>query len=153
MNAFRMSEVILSMRIHLSISLNFNNFSLGCWEWFVHMCSPCLEMLQPRCKQPLKTVLVETAKYRSQRVLYVRFEAAASELKLLMEATESRAKSKKYGQVLTDFHTLYCEQRLSLVLFEGQIFQKICVIVLRRRAFDMFVSLVKRGCKIRYFQP
>ncbi|CAM6126721.1 unnamed protein product [Calypogeia fissa] len=86
-------------------------------------------------------------------VLYVRFEAAATELKLLMEAIESRAKSKEYGQVLTDCHTLYCEQRLSLVLFEGHFFQKICVIVLRRRAFDMFVSLVKRGCKFRYFQP
>ncbi|CAM6095951.1 unnamed protein product [Calypogeia fissa] len=80
-------------------------------------------------------------------VLYVRFEAAASELKLLMEAIESRAKSKEYGQVLTDCRTLYCEQRLSLVLFNSskEFFSRksVSIIVLHRRAFDMFVSLVK----------
>lgn len=49
--------------------------------------------------------------------------ALFSQLKLLMEAIESRAKGKEYGQVLTDCHTLYCEQRLSLVFLRAQLYR------------------------------
>ncbi|CAM6127701.1 unnamed protein product [Calypogeia fissa] len=73
-------------------------------------------------------------------VLYVRFEAAASELKLLMEAIESRAKSKEYGQVLTDCHTLYCEQRLSLV--QGVVAQRISDYAKK----EQLSSLTRSGC-------
>ncbi|XP_050147579.1 uncharacterized protein LOC126622959 [Malus sylvestris] len=48
-------------------------------------------------------------------VIYVRFKAAASELKPVLEEIESRASRKEYTQILTECHKLYCEQRLSLV--------------------------------------
>ncbi|MCI05129.1 conserved oligomeric Golgi complex subunit 3-like, partial [Trifolium medium] len=47
-------------------------------------------------------------------VIYVRFKAAASELKPLLEEIESRSSRKEYGQILIECHRLYCEQRLSL---------------------------------------
>lgn len=49
-------------------------------------------------------------------LLYVRFKAAAGELKALMEEMEARAGRREYAQLLQDCHTLYCEQRLSLVM-------------------------------------
>ncbi|KAE9601563.1 putative oligomeric Golgi complex, subunit 3, cullin repeat-like-containing [Lupinus albus] len=48
-------------------------------------------------------------------VIYVRFKAAASELKPLLEEIESRSSRKEYGQILVECHRLYCEQRLSLI--------------------------------------
>lgn len=48
-------------------------------------------------------------------VLYVRFKAAANEMKPVMEEIESRSSRKEYSQILADCHRLYCEQRLSLV--------------------------------------
>ncbi|XP_054806000.1 conserved oligomeric Golgi complex subunit 3 [Prosopis cineraria] len=48
-------------------------------------------------------------------VIYVRFKAAASELKPVLEEIESRSSRKEYGQILSECHRLYCEQRLSLI--------------------------------------
>ncbi|KAI9123351.1 hypothetical protein K1719_006240 [Acacia pycnantha] len=48
-------------------------------------------------------------------VIYVRFKAAASELKPVLEEIESRSSRKEYGQILAECHRLYCEQRLSLI--------------------------------------
>ncbi|KAK2970720.1 hypothetical protein RJ640_015145 [Escallonia rubra] len=48
-------------------------------------------------------------------VIYVRFKAAANELKPVLEEIESRSQRKEYVQILGDCHKLYCEQRLSLV--------------------------------------
>ncbi|XP_070682778.1 conserved oligomeric Golgi complex subunit 3-like [Malus domestica] len=48
-------------------------------------------------------------------IIYVRFKAAASELKPVLEEIESKASRKEYTQILTECHKLYCEQRLSLV--------------------------------------
>ncbi|EFJ16218.1 hypothetical protein SELMODRAFT_116626 [Selaginella moellendorffii] len=56
-------------------------------------------------------------------VLYVRFKAAASEMKPLMEALESRTKLTEYALFLSDCQTLYCEQRLLLV--QGVVQQRI----------------------------
>jgi hypothetical protein len=56
-------------------------------------------------------------------VLYVRFKAAGSDLKALMEEIESRASRKEYSQILHDCHSLYCEQRLALV--QGVVSQRI----------------------------
>jgi hypothetical protein len=48
-------------------------------------------------------------------IIYVRFKAAASELKPVLEEIESRSPRKEYVQMLSDCHKLYCEQRLNLV--------------------------------------
>ncbi|XP_068659618.1 conserved oligomeric Golgi complex subunit 3 isoform X2 [Aristolochia californica] len=48
-------------------------------------------------------------------VVYIRFKAAAGELKPVLEEIESRSSRKEYAQVLSECHRLYCEQRLSLV--------------------------------------
>ncbi|KAH7680010.1 Conserved oligomeric Golgi complex subunit 3 protein [Dioscorea alata] len=48
-------------------------------------------------------------------IIYVRFKAAASELKTVLEEIESRSSRKEYSQLLTECHKLYCEQRLSLI--------------------------------------
>ncbi|KAI3984512.1 hypothetical protein MKX01_034005 [Papaver californicum] len=48
-------------------------------------------------------------------VIYVRFKAAAGELKPVLVEIESRASRKEYAQVLAECHKLYCEQRLSLI--------------------------------------
>ncbi|MCL7023786.1 hypothetical protein MKW94_009497, partial [Papaver nudicaule] len=48
-------------------------------------------------------------------VIYVRFKAAAGELKPVLVEIESRASKKEYAQVLAECHKLYCEQRLSLI--------------------------------------
>eukprot|EP00898_Chlorokybus_atmophyticus_P000708 jgi/Chlat1/1638/Chrsp127S01891 len=48
-------------------------------------------------------------------LLYVRFRAAAPELKGLMEEMEARGSRKEYAQLLTDCHALYCSERLALV--------------------------------------
>ncbi|URE08180.1 Sec34-like family [Musa troglodytarum] len=48
-------------------------------------------------------------------IIYVRFKAAASELKPVLAEIESRTSRKEYAQILKECHKLYCEQRLSLV--------------------------------------
>ncbi|KAK1266136.1 hypothetical protein QJS04_geneDACA009111 [Acorus gramineus] len=48
-------------------------------------------------------------------VIYIRFKAAAGELKPVLGELESRSSRKEYAQVLEECHRLYCEQRLSLV--------------------------------------
>ncbi|KAK8973178.1 hypothetical protein V6N11_049525 [Hibiscus sabdariffa] len=48
-------------------------------------------------------------------VIYIRFKAAASELKPVLEEIESRASRKEYVHILSECHKLYCEQRLSLI--------------------------------------
>lgn len=48
-------------------------------------------------------------------VIYVRFKAAASDLKPVLEEIERRSSRKEYVQILAECHKLYCEQRLSLV--------------------------------------
>ncbi|KAM7489703.1 hypothetical protein LguiB_027187 [Lonicera macranthoides] len=48
-------------------------------------------------------------------IIYVRFKAAASELKPVLEEIESRSSRKEYAQILAECHKLYCEQRLTLV--------------------------------------
>ncbi|KAL3677978.1 hypothetical protein R1sor_020934 [Riccia sorocarpa] len=73
-------------------------------------------------------------------VLYVRFKAAASELKVLMEELESRGSRKEYAQILTDCHTLYCEQRLSLV--QGVVSQRISEYAKK----EALPSLTRSGC-------
>lgn len=47
--------------------------------------------------------------------IYVRFEAAADELKPVLEEIESRSTRKEYIEILAECHRLYCEQRLSLI--------------------------------------
>ncbi|KAJ7558438.1 hypothetical protein O6H91_04G039200 [Diphasiastrum complanatum] len=73
-------------------------------------------------------------------VLYVRFKAAASELKALMEEIESRSSRKEYAQLLTDCHSLYCEQRLHLV--QGVVQQR----VLDYAKKELLASLTRAGC-------
>lgn len=73
-------------------------------------------------------------------VLYVRFKAAANEIKPLMEEIESRKSKAEYAQILADCHSLYCEQRLTLV--RG---------VVRLRISDYsksepLASLMRQGC-------
>ncbi|KAL4564817.1 hypothetical protein LXL04_028889 [Taraxacum kok-saghyz] len=48
-------------------------------------------------------------------IIYVRFKAAASELKPVLEEIERRSSRKEYVQILSECHRIYCEQRLSLV--------------------------------------
>ncbi|KAF5760005.1 putative oligomeric Golgi complex, subunit 3, cullin repeat-like-containing domain superfamily [Helianthus annuus] len=48
-------------------------------------------------------------------IIYVRFKAAASELKPILEEIERRSSRKEYVQLLSECHKIYCEQRLSLV--------------------------------------
>ncbi|XP_020593355.1 conserved oligomeric Golgi complex subunit 3 [Phalaenopsis equestris] len=50
-----------------------------------------------------------------ESVIYVRFKAAAGELKPILEEIESRSSRKEYAQILIECHSMYCEQRLSLV--------------------------------------
>ncbi|KAL1532935.1 Golgi transport complex subunit 3 [Salvia divinorum] len=48
-------------------------------------------------------------------IIYVRFKAAANELKPVLEEIESRKPRKEYVQMLMECHKIYCEQRLLLV--------------------------------------
>uniref|UniRef100_A0A7N1A554 Conserved oligomeric Golgi complex subunit 3 n=1 Tax=Kalanchoe fedtschenkoi TaxID=63787 RepID=A0A7N1A554_KALFE len=72
-------------------------------------------------------------------VIYVRFKAAASELKPVLEEIESRASRKEYGQLLAECHKLYCEQRLSLI--RGIVQQRISEF-----AKEALPSLTRSGC-------
>ncbi|XP_065849843.1 conserved oligomeric Golgi complex subunit 3 [Euphorbia lathyris] len=73
-------------------------------------------------------------------VIYVRFKAAANELKPILEEIESRSSRKEYAQVLADCHKLYCEQRLSLV--KGIVLQRISEFSKK----EALPSLTRSGC-------
>ncbi|XP_062161819.1 conserved oligomeric Golgi complex subunit 3 [Alnus glutinosa] len=73
-------------------------------------------------------------------VIYVRFKAAASELKPLLEEIESRSSRKEYVQLLAECHRLYCEQRLSLV--RGIVHQRISEFAKK----EALPSLTRSGC-------
>ncbi|XP_038990079.1 conserved oligomeric Golgi complex subunit 3 [Phoenix dactylifera] len=73
-------------------------------------------------------------------VIYVRFKAAASELKPLLGEIESRSTRKEYAQIVTECHRLYCEQRLSLV--KSILHQRISEFA-RKEALP---SLTRSGC-------
>ncbi|KAM7275531.1 hypothetical protein ACFE04_017397 [Oxalis oulophora] len=73
-------------------------------------------------------------------VIYVRFKAAASELKPVLEEIESRSSRKEYVQMLAECHRLYCEQRLSLV--KGIVQQRISEFAKK----EALPSLTRSGC-------
>ncbi|XP_048227869.1 conserved oligomeric Golgi complex subunit 3 isoform X1 [Ricinus communis] len=73
-------------------------------------------------------------------VIYVRFKAAATELKPVSEEIESRSSRKEYAQILADCHKLYCEQRLSLV--KGIVLQRISEYAKK----EALPSLTRSGC-------
>ncbi|KAI4344665.1 hypothetical protein L6164_011864 [Bauhinia variegata] len=73
-------------------------------------------------------------------VIYVRFKAAASELKPILEEIESRSSRKEYGQILAECHRLYCEQRLSLV--RGIVYQRISEFSKK----EALPTLTRSGC-------
>ncbi|KAL5783587.1 hypothetical protein ACOSP7_008616 [Xanthoceras sorbifolium] len=73
-------------------------------------------------------------------VIYVRFKAAASELKPVLEEIESRSSRKEYIQILAECHKLYCEQRLSLV--KGIVHQRISEFAKK----EALPSLTRSGC-------
>ncbi|KAJ9168109.1 hypothetical protein P3X46_019672 [Hevea brasiliensis] len=73
-------------------------------------------------------------------VIYVRFKAAANELKPILEEIESRSSRKEYAQVLAECHKLYCEQRLSLV--KGIVLQRVSEFAKK----EALPSLTRSGC-------
>ncbi|EXC13608.1 Conserved oligomeric Golgi complex subunit 3 [Morus notabilis] len=73
-------------------------------------------------------------------VIYVRFKAAASELKPVLKEIESRSSKKEYIQLLAECHKLYCEQRLSLV--RGIVHQRISEFAKK----EALPSLTRSGC-------
>ncbi|KAL6496441.1 Golgi transport complex subunit 3 [Orobanche gracilis] len=73
-------------------------------------------------------------------IIYVRFKAAANELKPVLEEIESRKPRKEYVQILTECHKLYCEQRLSLV--RGIVHQRISEFAKK----EALPSLTRSGC-------
>ncbi|KAL2503381.1 sec34-like family protein [Forsythia ovata] len=73
-------------------------------------------------------------------VIYVRFKAAANELKPVLEEIEIRKPRKEYVQMLTECHKLYCEQRLSLV--RGIVHQRISEFSKK----EALASLTRSGC-------
>ncbi|XP_073158276.1 conserved oligomeric Golgi complex subunit 3 [Henckelia pumila] len=73
-------------------------------------------------------------------VIYVRFKAAANELKPVLEEIESRKLRKEYVQILTECHKLYCEQRLLLV--KGIVQQRISEFSKK----EALPSLTRSGC-------
>uniref|UniRef100_A0A2P2K571 Conserved oligomeric Golgi complex subunit 3 n=1 Tax=Rhizophora mucronata TaxID=61149 RepID=A0A2P2K571_RHIMU len=73
-------------------------------------------------------------------VIYVRFKAAASELKHVLEEIESRLSRKEYVQILAECHRLYCEQRLSLI--KGIVHQRIAEFAKK----EALPSLTRSGC-------
>ncbi|ONM04388.1 sec34-like family protein [Zea mays] len=73
-------------------------------------------------------------------LIYVRFKAAASELKPILGEIESRSSRKEYAQILSECHSLFCEQRLYLV--RGMVQQRILEFA-RKEALP---SLTRSGC-------
>ncbi|CAH1446547.1 unnamed protein product [Lactuca virosa] len=73
-------------------------------------------------------------------IIYVRFKAAASELKPVLEEIERRSSRKEYVQILSECHRIYCEQRLSLV--KGIVSQRISEYSKK----ETLPSLTRSGC-------
>ncbi|KAL4585571.1 hypothetical protein LXL04_010194 [Taraxacum kok-saghyz] len=73
-------------------------------------------------------------------IIYVRFKAAASELKPVLEEIERRSSRKEYVQILSECHRIYCEQRLSLV--KGIVSQRITEYSKK----ETLPSLTRSGC-------
>ncbi|KAE8677130.1 Sec34-like family protein isoform 2 [Hibiscus syriacus] len=73
-------------------------------------------------------------------IVYVRFKAAASELKPIFEEIENRAPRKEYTHLLAECHKLYCEQRLSLI--KGTVHQRISEFAKK----EGLPSLTRSGC-------
>ncbi|XP_017616734.1 conserved oligomeric Golgi complex subunit 3-like [Gossypium arboreum] len=73
-------------------------------------------------------------------IIYVRFKAAASELKPILEEIESKASRKEYIYLLAECHKLYCEQRLSLI--KGTVHQRISEFAKK----EGLPSLTRSGC-------
>ncbi|XP_027176832.1 conserved oligomeric Golgi complex subunit 3 [Coffea eugenioides] len=73
-------------------------------------------------------------------VIYVRFKAAANELKPVLEEIETRRPRKEYIQILAECHKLYCEQRLSLV--KGIVQQRVSEFSKK----EELPSLTRSGC-------
>ncbi|KAI3667095.1 hypothetical protein L6452_42140 [Arctium lappa] len=73
-------------------------------------------------------------------IIYVRFKAAASELKPVLEEIERRSSRKEYAQILSECHRIYCEQRLSLV--KGIVSQRISEYSRK----ETLPSLTRSGC-------
>ncbi|XP_071732127.1 conserved oligomeric Golgi complex subunit 3-like isoform X4 [Rutidosis leptorrhynchoides] len=73
-------------------------------------------------------------------IIYVRFKAAASELKPVLEEIERRSSRKEYVQILSECHRIYCEQRLSLV--KGIVSQRISEYSKK----ESLPSLTRSGC-------
>ncbi|WOH11318.1 hypothetical protein DCAR_0830799 [Daucus carota subsp. sativus] len=73
-------------------------------------------------------------------IIYVRFKAAASELKPVLEEIESRSQRREYVQILADCHRLYCEHRLSLI---KDIVQQRISVFSKKEALP---SLTRSGC-------
>ncbi|KAL1566824.1 Golgi transport complex subunit 3 [Salvia divinorum] len=73
-------------------------------------------------------------------IIYVRFKAAANELKPVLEEIESRKPRKEYVQMLMECHKIYCEQRLLLV--RGIVQQRISEFAKK----EALPSLSRSGC-------
>ncbi|XP_057806589.1 conserved oligomeric Golgi complex subunit 3 [Salvia miltiorrhiza] len=73
-------------------------------------------------------------------IIYVRFKAAANELKPVLEEIESRKPRKEYVQMLMECHKIYCEQRLLLV--RGIVQQRISEFAKK----EPLPSLTRSGC-------
>ncbi|KAJ1268687.1 hypothetical protein BS78_07G153900 [Paspalum vaginatum] len=73
-------------------------------------------------------------------LIYVRFKAAASQLKPILSEIESRSSRKEYAQILSECHSLFCEQRLYLI--RGMVQQRISEFA-RTEALP---SLARSGC-------
>ncbi|XP_022971381.1 conserved oligomeric Golgi complex subunit 3 [Cucurbita maxima] len=72
--------------------------------------------------------------------IYVRFEAAAAELKPVLEEIESRSTRKDYIEILAECHRLYCEQRFSLI--KNIVHQRISEFAKK----EALPSLTRSGC-------
>ncbi|MCO5558008.1 hypothetical protein L7F22_011583 [Adiantum nelumboides] len=84
-----------------------------------------------------KAALTEAAE---TSVLYVRFKAAANEIQPVMEEIESRKSKAEYSQILADCHSLYCEQRLTLV--RGVVRQRLS----GYSKSEPLASMTRQGC-------
>ncbi|KAK3121853.1 hypothetical protein QOZ80_8BG0661830 [Eleusine coracana subsp. coracana] len=84
-----------------------------------------------------KTVVTEGVE---ASLIYVCFKAAASELKPILGEIESRSSRKEYAQILSECHSLFCEQRLYLV--RGMVQQRISEYAKK----EALPSLTRSGC-------
>ena len=75
-------------------------------------------------------------------LLYVRFRAAAAELRDLTEELEKRGHHEEYAALLSDCHVLYCEQRA--LLLAGSVRTKMRAIATAERGADV-IALARIG--------